>query len=150
MRDESKDETPNLLKERNFKIFEKEFKFSQAQQNQDKIVVHSVKCPLQNPSDTVQEKERLENEDHGTQPEKKKKKKKRKKKRKKRTQEKEEPNPEAEENSEDQTGQDMYDFYAEKVIFSGWNNPNLNENIKKKVKELFKPEQLQNIFQQKD
>lgn len=42
MRDESKEETPNLLKERNFKIFEKDQKFKQ---NQQKIVVHSLKSP---------------------------------------------------------------------------------------------------------
>lgn len=39
--DESKDETPNLLKERNFKIFEKEKKMQT--QNQDKIIVHTLK-----------------------------------------------------------------------------------------------------------
>lgn len=44
MRDESKEETPNLLKERNFKIFEKDQKFK-ISKNQEKIVVHSLKHP---------------------------------------------------------------------------------------------------------
>jgi hypothetical protein len=41
LRDETKEETPNLLKERNLRIFEKEGKFLHP--NQEKIVVHTVK-----------------------------------------------------------------------------------------------------------
>ena len=82
-------------------------------------------------------------------PEKKKKKKKRKKKNKKKNKEQKNEKEEVKEEEKNDPRdffQDSYDYYAEKVIFSGWNDPKICKQFKAKVKELFQPEQLKSMF----